>query len=181
MQKGGKEEQRLIQKDSKALDACSFDKALTKYNCKKCTTTTSTTQEKDNNSACNNVPSYMECIWNWFFIGQQPYQTMNHWWLIKASNDSFWMCWQFTTFISHLYIKEWRLEERRRLNNNLKAPKLYQNCSASKSSLKISFQNSYLRNSRVLKNSINFSKPQVRGSTDEVIKDIVPTGSYEFN
>jgi len=31
--------------------------------------------------------------------------------LIKASNDSFLMCWQFTTSLSHLYIKEWRLRE----------------------------------------------------------------------
>jgi len=41
---------------------------------------------------------------------------------------------------SHLYIKEWRFEEQKRLYNNLKAPKLCQNCSASKSSLRISSQ-----------------------------------------
>ena len=27
-------------------------------------------QDKDNNSACRNVPSYKEWIWNWSFIGQ---------------------------------------------------------------------------------------------------------------
>jgi len=43
-------------------------RALTKYNCTKCTTTTSTTQfvsllqDKNNGSACNNVPSYWEWI-----------------------------------------------------------------------------------------------------------------------
>jgi len=104
-------------KGFKGIGCLFFCWALTRYNCTKCTTTIFTTyslsllQDKDNNSSCNNVPSYMECIWNWSFIGQQPYQALNHWWLINASNDSFWMCWQFTTLISHLYIKEWRLEE----------------------------------------------------------------------
>jgi len=45
-------------------------------------------------------------------------------------------------------VKTWRIT---RLNNNLRAPKLCQNCSASKSSLRISFQSSYLRNFRVWK------------------------------
>jgi len=113
-----KSEATTNSKGFKGIGCLFFCRALTKYNCTKCTTTTSTTQslsllqDKDNNSACNNVLTYMKCIWNWSFIGQQPYQAMNHWWLIKASNDSFWMNWQFTTFISHLYIKELRLEER---------------------------------------------------------------------
>ena len=53
-----------------------LSRALTKDNCTNCTTTTSTTmfvslqQDKDNSSACRNVPSYKECIWNWSFIGQ---------------------------------------------------------------------------------------------------------------
>jgi hypothetical protein len=38
-------------------------------------------------------------------------QAKDHWWLIKASNDSILMCWQFTTSLSHLYIKQWRLRE----------------------------------------------------------------------
>jgi len=39
-------------------------------------TTTSTTQflpllqHKNNSSACNDVPLYLEWIWNWSFIGQ---------------------------------------------------------------------------------------------------------------
>ena len=75
---------------------------------------------------------------------------MNHWWLIKASNDSFLMCWQLNIHFTPLYkgVKTWRTI---RLNNNLKAPKLCQNCSTSKSSLRISFQSSYLWNFRVLK------------------------------
>jgi len=70
--------------------------------------------------------------------------------LIKASNDSFWMCWQLNVHFTPLYkgVKTWRTI---RLYNNLKAPKLCQNCSASRSSLRISFQSSYLRNSRVSK------------------------------
>jgi len=53
-----------------------LSRALTKDNCTNYTTTTSTTlfvslqQDNDNSSACRNVPSYKECIWNWSFIGQ---------------------------------------------------------------------------------------------------------------
>jgi len=74
---------------------------------------------------------------------------MNHWWFIKASTDSFLMCWQLNVHFTPLYkeVKTWRTI---RLYNNLKTPKLCQNCSTSKSSLEISFQSPYLRNSRVL-------------------------------
>ena len=70
-------------------------RALTKYNCTKWTTTTSTSQflsllqDKNNSSACNDNPTDLEWIWNWSFIGQQPYQAKDHWWLIKSSNDSY--------------------------------------------------------------------------------------------
>jgi len=113
-------------------------RALTKYNCTKCTTTTSTTQflsllqDKNNNYACNDVPTDLEWIWNWSFIGQQPYQTKDHWWLIKASNDSFW--WAANSqrlFHTSLWRSE-DLENCNRLNNNLKAPNLCWNCYASK-------------------------------------------------
>jgi len=63
-------------KGFKGIRCLFFCRALTKYNYTKCTTTTSTTQslsllqDKDNNSVCNNVPTYMKCIWNWPFIGQ---------------------------------------------------------------------------------------------------------------
>jgi hypothetical protein len=59
---------------------------------------------------CYNVPSQRDWIWNWSFIGQLPYQAKDHWWLIKASNDSFWCAGNFTS-LSHLYIKEWRLRD----------------------------------------------------------------------
>ena len=53
-----------------------LSKALTKDNCTNCTTTSFSTlfvslhQDKNNSYACNNVPSDVECIWNWSFIGQ---------------------------------------------------------------------------------------------------------------
>jgi len=55
-------------KGFKSIGCLFFCRALTKYNCTKCTTTTPTTQslsllqDKDNSSACNNVPSYMEAF-----------------------------------------------------------------------------------------------------------------------
>jgi len=70
-------------------------RAMTMYNCTKCTTTISTTQylsllqDKNNSCACSNIPTDLKWIWNWTFIGQQPYQEKDHWWLIKASNDSY--------------------------------------------------------------------------------------------
>jgi len=134
-----------------------FWRVLTKYNCTKCTTTTSTTQflsllqDKNNSYACNNIPTDLEWIWNWSFIGQQPYQAKDHWWLIKASNDSY-----FDVLAIHnvssapLYkgVKTWRIV---RDLQQFKSAKPLLNCSSSKSSLRISYQSSYLRNSRVLR------------------------------
>ena len=103
-------------------------RALTTYNCTKCTTTTSTTQflsllqDKNNSSACNNVPTDLEWIWNWSFIGQ-PYQAKDHWWLIKASNDSYLDTLAIhNVFFTPLYkgVKTWRIRE---THNNLKRAK----------------------------------------------------------
>ena len=77
-----------------------LSRALTKDNCTNCTTTSSTTlfvslqQDKDNSSTCRNVPSYKECIWNWSFIGQQPYQAIDHWLLSTSFKQLFFLCWQ---------------------------------------------------------------------------------------
>jgi len=42
----------------------------------------------------------------------------------QALQRLFLMCWQSTPSLSHLYIKEWRLEDCKRLKNNLQVPKL---------------------------------------------------------
>ena len=36
-----------------------------------------------------------ECIWNWSFIGQQPYQAKDHWWLSTSFKRLSFLCWQF--------------------------------------------------------------------------------------
>ena len=61
--------QQLIQKDLKALDACSL-KSIDKgqlyelYNHYLQYFVLSLQQDKNNSYACNNVPSDLECIWN---------------------------------------------------------------------------------------------------------------------
>ena len=52
-------------------------------------------QDKDNSSACRNVPSYKEWIWNWSFIGQYPYQAKDHWWSTSFKR-LFYACWLFS-------------------------------------------------------------------------------------
>ena len=95
--------------DLKALEAY-LQKALTLYYVRTVQPPSpllcfvSTLQDKKNSSACNDVPLQWEWIWNWSFIGQLPYQAKDHWWLIKASNDSILMCWQFhNVSFTHLY------------------------------------------------------------------------------
>jgi hypothetical protein len=118
--------------------------ALTKYNCTKCTTTTSTTlflsllQDKKKSYVFIDVPSYLEWIRNWSFIGQQPYQAKDHLWFIKASNDSILMCWQFTMSLSHLYIKEWRLRELKETQQQFTSAKTLSKLFCIKCSLRIS-------------------------------------------
>jgi len=139
-----------------------LSRALTKYNCTKCTTTTSTTQflsllqDKNNSSACNDVPIDLEWIWNWSFVGQQPYQAKDHWWLIKASNDSYLdaLAIQNVSF-TPLYkgVKTWRIATDLQQFKTAK-PLLKLFCI--KSSLRISYKSSYLRNSRVLRVCIWF-------------------------
>lgn len=63
----------------------------------------------------------------------------------------FLMFWQSTTSLSHLYIKEWRLEDFQETHSNFTSAKTLLKLFHIKSSLRISFQRSYLRNSRVLK------------------------------
>jgi len=113
-------------------------RALTKYNCTKGTTTTSTTQflsliqDKNNSSTCNDVPTDLEWIWYWSFIGQQPYPAKDHWWLIKASNDSYFdvLAIHIVSF-TPLYkgVKTWRIV---RDTQQFKRAKLCWNCSTSK-------------------------------------------------
>jgi len=137
-------------------------RALTKYNCTKCTTTTSTTQflsllqDKNNSSACNDVPLYLEWIWNWSFMDNNHIRQkiIGDW--SKLQNDSFLMCWQFTTSLSHLYIKEWRLEEFYETQQHFESTEPLLKLFCIKSSIRISNQSSYLRNSKVLRVCIWF-------------------------
>ena len=89
------------------------------------------------NHACNNVPSQLERIWNWSFIGQYLNQARNHWWKIKLQQRLFLDVLALTTFISHLYIKECYLKNNKTLQH-FESAKTLSNCSASKSSLRIS-------------------------------------------
>jgi len=44
----------------------------------------------------------------------------------QASTTTLLMCWKFSTYLSHLYTKEWRLEDYKRLTNNLQSAKTLQ-------------------------------------------------------
>ena len=68
----------------------------------------------------------------------------------------FLMCWQFTTSLSHLYIKEWTLRELWETKQQFTSAKTLLKFFCIKSSLRISYQSSYLRNSRVLRVCIWF-------------------------
>jgi len=140
LQKSGKVKQQLIQKDLKALDACSF-------------------VERWQSTIVRSVKPLPP-------LHGMHLKLIIHRTITISNNESLVIDQSFKRLFLdvlaihnvhlHLYIKEWRLEEHIRLYNNLKAPKLCQNCSASKSSLRISFQSSYLISSRVLRACIWF-------------------------
>jgi len=69
----------------------------------------------------------------------------------------FLVCWQFITSLSHLYIKEWRLRELWETQQQFTSAKTLLKLFCIKSSLRISYQSSYLRNSRVLRVCIWFT------------------------
>jgi len=124
LQKNISLEQWLIQKIEKALDAYPLDN-IGKGQYYNCTTTISTTLFCVCNSTRTTyvttleIPLYMDWIWNCSFLGQQPNHATNHWRFDQASKRLFLMCWQATTTISHLYIKEWIPEVSQDSNNNL--------------------------------------------------------------
>jgi len=98
----------------------------------------------------NDVPIDLEWIWNWSFIGQQPDQAKDHWWLIKASNDSYLDALAIhNVSFTPLYkgVKTWKIL---RDSQQFKSVKPLLKLFCIKSSLRISYQSSYLRNSRVL-------------------------------
>ena len=146
-----------------------IQRALTNVLCTNCTTTFSTTlflcpcyktriTALKYNHACNNVPSQLEWIWNWSFIGQWLNQAKNHWWKIKLQHRLFLDVFDtYNVHISHLYIKEWRLEEEQDSTTILKAPKLCQNCSASKVHLEFQFSSYIFEILKVLRVCIWFA------------------------
>jgi len=108
------------------------------------------------NHACNNVPSQLEWIWNWSFIGQYLNHARNHWWKIKLQQMILLDVLALTTFkFTSLYkgMNTWRTT---RLHNILKAPKLCQIVQHPKVHLEFQFSSSYLRNSKVLRVCIWF-------------------------
>jgi len=129
--------QRLISKDLKLLEAY-LVKRVEKgqlyelYNLCLHYSALSLQQDKNNIHACTSAPPDLEWVWNWPFIGQQPNQAKDHWWFDQVSNNAFLMCWQSTTSLSHLYIKEWKLREWQDSDNNLQVPNLCWNCFTSK-------------------------------------------------
>jgi len=78
-------------------------KSVDKVQCTKCTTTNSAHASTTTISAsclyiktritimfADSVPSLVEWIWNWFFIGQLSNQAKDQWWRIKASIKTSW-------------------------------------------------------------------------------------------
>jgi len=78
-------------------------KRVDKVQCTKCTITNSAPASATTISAsclyiktritvmfADIVPSLLECIWNWFFIGQSSNQAKDQWWRIKASVKTSW-------------------------------------------------------------------------------------------
>jgi len=78
-------------------------KSVDKVQCTKCTTTNSASASTTTISAsclyittritimfADIVPSLLEWIWNWFFIGQLSNQPNDQWWRIKASVKTSW-------------------------------------------------------------------------------------------
>jgi len=129
-------EQRLFQKNKKALDAYPL-KSLGKGN--------STIVQplppllcfvsaivQDNNCDYTGNSLYKEWIWNCSLLGQYPNQGTYHWWFNQASTTTLLMCWQYTTSLSHLYIKEWRLEDLKLTHTILQEPYLCRNCFTSR-------------------------------------------------
>jgi len=137
-------------------------RALTKYNYTKCTTIISTTQflsllqDKNNSYACNNVPTDLEWIWNWSFIGQKPYRAKDHWWLIKALNDSYFGALAIHNVSFTPLYKGVKICRIVRDSQQFKSAKPLLKLFCIKSSLRISYQSSYLKNSRVLRVCIWF-------------------------
>jgi len=96
----GASHQKLLHQKLKSVD---------KVQCTKCTTTNSAHASATTISAsclyiktritvmfADIVPSLVEWIWNWFFIGQSSNRAKDQWW-IKASDKTSWCTGYFST------------------------------------------------------------------------------------
>ena len=117
MQKTGRMKQRLIQMDLKALDAFSLERIEKGQEKQLCLHQCSSRLGMD-----------LKLILHWTItiLGKR---SLVIW---SSFKRLFLMCWQFTTSLLHLYIKEYRLRVIKDSNNNLHAPKLCWSCSTSK-------------------------------------------------
>jgi len=105
--------QQLVQKDLKALNAYSLESVEKKDICTKCTTTISTTL-----ILCLLVQEQQLCLQLCSSRLGMDLKLLLRRTITKSGNISlviwssfkrlFLMCWHYTTFLSHLCIKEWR-------------------------------------------------------------------------